>query len=192
MQLREFPERDDAKAVWLSADEITQLLDTAKTDTRRWALGIMARCGLRVDEAAQIKPIDLIESDAGRMCRIRNGKGGKTRETPVPAELFYSGRALGNRDDRNTVVGVKKRTIQSWVRKTADELYEQTEKVAWSFVSAHDLRRSWGTLLVQNDVEPLLVMEWGGWENYETFKEHYMSIHDPEFQRDEQNKVSWL
>ena len=59
-------------------------------------------------------------------------------------------------------------------------------------MSAHDLRRSWATLLIQAEVEPLLVMEWGGWSDYAVFRDHYMSIHDPEFQAEERLKVEWL
>jgi len=59
-------------------------------------------------------------------------------------------------------------------------------------VTAHDLRRSWATLMIQANVENLLIMEYGGWSDIETFQDHYASIHDPEFQKDEQKKVSWL
>jgi len=45
---------------------------------------------------------------------------------------------------------------------------------------------------VQAEVEPLLVMEWGGWSDYEVFRDHYMSIHDPDFQAGERKKVGWL
>jgi hypothetical protein len=46
--------------------------------------------------------------------------------------------------------------------------------------------------MIQANVENLLIMEYGGWSDIETFQDHYASIHDPEFQRDEQEKVSWL
>jgi integrase len=71
-------------------------------------------------------------------------------------------------------------------------MYEETEEVGWRYVSAHDLRRSWATLLIHGEVEPLLVLDWGGWSDYETFRDHYMSINSPEYQAEERKKVEWL
>jgi integrase len=71
-------------------------------------------------------------------------------------------------------------------------MFLETEEVGWSYVSAHDLRRSWATLLIQGEVEPLLVMDWGGWSDYRVFKDHYMSISSPEFQAAERRKIPWL
>jgi len=82
--------------------------------------------------------------------------------------------------------------VQSWVERAAGEMFLETEEVGWSYVSAHDLRRSWATLLIQGEVEPLLVMDWGGWSDYRVFKDHYMSISSPEFQASERAKIPWL
>jgi hypothetical protein len=32
-----------------------------------------------------------------------------------------------------------------------------------------DLRRTWATALAREDVDPLLVCDWGGWNDLETF-----------------------
>jgi len=71
-------------------------------------------------------------------------------------------------------------------------MFAETEEVGWTYVSAHDLRRSWATMLIQAEIEPLLVMDWGGWSDFEVFKDHYMSISSPEFQASERRKVPWL
>jgi hypothetical protein len=35
-------------------------------------------------------------------------------------------------------------------------------------------------------------MEWGGWEDWETFRDHYLAEFSPEALRRERGKVSWL
>jgi hypothetical protein len=35
-------------------------------------------------------------------------------------------------------------------------------------------------------------MEWGGWEDWETFRNHYLAEFSPEALRRERTKVSWL
>ena len=190
MQLREFDQRQDSKAVWLSDDEIASLLNATETEEKRFGLGIMARSGLRVAEAASVASDDLVETNCGSIVRVWEGKNDEYRESPVPSDLFYLGRALGR--DRDHVVDVSKRTLQRWVEECADRMFDRQDEVGWSFVTAHDLRRSWATLMIQANVENLLIMEYGGWSDIETFQDHYASIHDPGFQKDEQEKVSWL
>jgi hypothetical protein len=53
------------------------------------------------------------------------------------------------------------RTVRDWVTTTGDHRLEETGDDGWSHLSAHDRRRTWGTLLVGDEVEPKLVMEWG-------------------------------
>jgi integrase len=62
----------------------------------------------------------------------------------------------------------------------------------WSRLSAHDLRRTWGTLLVDDEVEPGLVMEWGGWEDWETFREAYLGTYSTKAKTRARAKVDWL
>ena len=189
MQLRQFEKQDDSKAVWLTDDEISSLIDETDTEEQRFALGVMARSGLRVQEAADVSADDLVDTDCGLMLRVWRGKNDKYREVPIPAELFYLGRAIGR--DRATVCDAAKRTLQHWVTKAADARYSEDNEIGWSFLSAHDLRRSWGTLLAA-EMDPMLVMEYGGWENFSTFRESYLNIHDPAYQRQERDKIEWL
>jgi hypothetical protein len=41
-------------------------------------------------------------------------------------------------------------------------------------------------------MDAMLVMEYGGWENFSTFRESYLNIHDPAYQRQEREKIEWL
>ncbi|MFW5900386.1 MAG: site-specific integrase, partial [Halodesulfurarchaeum sp.] len=84
------------------------------------------------------------------------------------------------------------RQVRNWVREAADRVRAATDDEGWRFVTPHDLRRSWGTLLVDADVEPGMIMVWGGWEDWETFREHYLGAYSMKKQKEEQQKVEWL
>lgn len=56
----------------------------------------------------------------------------------------------------------------------------------------HDLRRTWATSLRSADVDAMVVCDWGGWDDLETFLDHYRGVHSPEAQKRERNKVDWL
>jgi hypothetical protein len=39
---------------------------------------------------------------------------------------------------------------------------------------------------------PSVVMEWGGWEDWETFRKHYLAEFSPAALRRERGKIEWL
>lgn len=194
MQLKNHAVKD-GKKVWLTSDELTRFLATADTTPQKIAFGLGARCGLRAAEIVAVTPPDIVESQAGTFVRVWDGKGSKYRETPIPLGLAatidaYADTRQGNADvplvDRST------RTIQRWVETAANTLHAEDNDEGWKNLIPHDLRRTWGTLLVEDDVEPGMVMEWGGWEDWETFREHYLGAYSMTKQQEERAKVSWL
>jgi integrase len=62
----------------------------------------------------------------------------------------------------------------------------------WRELSTHDLRRSWATALADAEVNRMLALDWGGWEDLETFLEHYNGAYSPAAQRRAREKVNWL
>lgn len=90
------------------------------------------------------------------------------------------------------LVDRSKRTIRRWVTTTAAKLQEETGDVGWQYLGAHDLRRTWATALSDADVDPLLVIDWGGWNDLETFLEHDKGAFSPDAHRRERRKVDWL
>jgi integrase len=171
------------------------LLDEADGTTQTVALGLLARCGLRVAEAADVTPADVVDTPVGPFVRVQDGKGSKYRETPVPTDLAASMRALADvRDEAadTPLVDRSTRTIRRWVTTAGERLYADTGDDGWTYLGPHDLRRTWGTLLVEREVEPGLVMEWGGWEDWETFREHYLGAYSLDAQQRGMEKVDWL
>ena len=90
------------------------------------------------------------------------------------------------------MIDVTTRTIRNWVNRAGETIAEETDDEMWSYLSPHDLRRTWATSLKGEDVESLVVCDWGGWSDLETFLEHYRGAFSPDAQRRQREKVEWL
>ncbi|RJS96554.1 site-specific integrase [Halococcus sp. IIIV-5B] len=179
MRLKENPD-DEKMRVWMSGDEMDALYGYYEGDyRRRFALMLMGECGLRSHEVLDFTPGHIQQMDADEVLyklRIPHGKGDKPRETVIPNDLRNEIVMFANMndvDDDAPLVDVTKRTLRNWVRKAADS--RPTDDEGWHHVGTHDLRRSWAGRLVDSDVSPLVIMELGGWEDYATFRDHYLN-----------------
>jgi integrase len=200
MNLVDYPD-DDGMKVWLDRSEVDLLLDEAGDTEQRIAFLLGVRSGLRVSEIVGtgprpgVRPTDVVETTAGPRVRLWGAKGDKNRETPAPPELVHTVDAYADaRSEGQDVPLVDRspRTVERWVGRAADRLTERTGDQGWQYLTPHDLRRTWATLLAADDVDPLLVCDWGGWEDIEVFLEHYRGSYSPEVQRRELQKVDWL
>ena len=72
---------------------------------------------------------------------------------------------------------MSRRTLQRWVTAARETLAEDTSDKGWTYLSAHDLRRPWGTRAIEAGVLPTVVMQAGGWDDFRTFQKHYMGVH---------------
>jgi integrase len=81
MYRRPHDEQDGMK-MWLSASEVEQYLDHVEDTTRRIALGLAFRCGLRSAEVIEVAPADVVDGPAGTMLRVREqgAKGDQPRD----------------------------------------------------------------------------------------------------------------
>jgi integrase len=192
MRRKDYDERD-GKRVWLSEKELQLLLSKTKSSEpeQEVALLLAGRCGLRRQEITDVTPADIVDSNIGQLVRIREGKGDKYREVPCPAQLRGLARGLGREPDES-LISVHTTTIYDWVERARGKCYQETGDEGWLDVGPHDLRRSWGVRCLEQGVLPSVVMEWGGWRNWETFRKHYLAEFSPEALRRERGKVSWL
>ncbi len=190
--MRDYAERD-GKRVWLSEREMQTLLDQVPNGkpAQQAALILLGRCGLRRKEVVDVTPTDIVNTDTGQIVRVWEGKGDKYREVPAPQDLTNIALGMGNGPDE-PFVGVDPSTVYSWVSRAAERAHAETGDAGWLEVGPHDLRRSWGVRLLESGVLPSVVMEWGGWEDWETFRAHYLAEFSPEALRRERTKVSWL
>ncbi len=93
MNLQQHEKRDDMK-VWLSQNEVEQLVEAAGRTQQRIAFELGARCGLRSHEVLDVAPEDVVDTDAGTMLRVWHEKGDQFRETPVPRDLATTIRTI--------------------------------------------------------------------------------------------------
>jgi len=191
MNLEQHKNRDDMK-VWLSKDEIDAMLAATDDVTREIALSLMVRSGLRSHEVLDVQPQYVHDTQAGIMLRVWHGKGDKYRETPLPRDLAGMIRMVAEHQDEtaDVVPVTTTRALRNWVADAADSV--ESDDKGWSHVTPHDLRRTWATQLHGADVDPLVVMDWGGWSDLETFLDHYRGTSTPEAQARERSKVDWL
>jgi len=195
MNLKAHAQRDDMK-VWLSQAEVQHLLDAAEDTQQRIAFSLGARCGLRSHEVLDVAPEHVVDTDAGTVLRVWHGKGDQYRETPVPRDLATTIRTIDDVRDASAssslVEITSTRSLRRWIQNTADRLQDETDEVGWDHLGFHGLRRTWATALASADVDALLVCDWGGWSNIETFLDHYRGTYSPEAQQRERGKVDWL
>ena len=195
MNLREHDTSDGMK-VWLSDDDIELLIDAARDTEQEVAFSLAARCGLRSHEVLDVAPAHVLDTDAGTMLKIPSGKGDKYRETPIPDSLAKQIQTIDDmRDapsDESIISVTTTQTLRNWMSNAREQLAGDTDDDRWEHVSFHDLRRTWATSLASRDVDPLIVCDWGGWSDLDTFLEHYRGVYSPEAQRRERAKVDWL
>ena len=195
MQLENF-DVHDGRRVRLNTQEREQLLDVYQHDPRRLiGLSLMAHCGLRCQEAVDVRPVDVfhdVETDR-KFLRVPQGKGEKEREVPIPDMLADRIETYSfGRDPAQSVLDVTTRTLRRWVCRAGDELRAKTEDERWRYVRPTDLRRTWAHLTLEAGVLPSVVMHWGGWDDYDSFQKHYLGKHSLTVQDREARKVDSL
>lgn len=189
-------EEEDGKKVWLSEDDVEKLEQTAADTEQQIAFGLGARCGLRSAEILDVAPQHVVDTDAGWMLRVWEGKGDKFRETPIPSDLAIRIQTIGDTREAaldEPVLSISStRSLRRWLQNAREELADREDERGWHYLSTHDLRRTWATALADAEVDPLLVLDWGGWEDLETFLDHYKGSYSPAAQRRARGKVEWL
>lgn len=185
----------DGQKVWLDHDEVELLIRETDGSEQRIAVELGVRCGLRAKEIVDVTPVDVVEHERSARVRVQHGKGDKYREVPIPSTLHSRIEALADIRTETTdtpIVNKSTRTLERWVSHASDRCRAETGDDNWRFLGPHDLRRTWGTQLVEAEVEPGMIMVWGGWEDWETFREHYLGAYSPEMERKQAAKVPWL
>jgi len=196
MNLEDYDDADDKMKVWLSEREADHLLAEVDDTEKRIAFGLAVRCGLRTDEVVRVAPEHVVDTDAGMMLRVwESAKTAHYRETPIPTSLATTIQTVGDVRDESEdepVVTASKRTLRRWIDKTTAAIAEETGEPGWEFIGMHDLRRTWATALRSEDVDAMVVCDWGGWSDLQTFLDHYRGTASPDAQRREREKVEWL
>ncbi len=113
-------------------------------------------------------PHDLVDGPRRALGGESYAKRDKYREPPVPQEVVTIAETLAyQQDDDEPLLDVAGQRVPR-VRRAADELEEETGDRGWQYLDVHDLRRTWGTYLLEQGAIPSVVMSFGGRERLET------------------------
>ena len=164
--------------VWLTDDEVEGLRRAAGSRRDDLVIQLGAFVGLRAFEIPQVKPKHVKRSgEDGSHYRLRVPEGKDTRRgegeprdaylpTDTERDLFQYARDNDLGDDEPYLdLGVS--TVRQIVKRTAERAAERTGKEDFHDVSSHDLRRRFAQrLLVDEGMNPRVVMAVGGWSSF--------------------------
>jgi integrase/recombinase XerD len=146
--------------VVLALEEVRRLLTLVRNPVARMALRMIYSCGLRLSEGIHLQVEDI---DSQRMLvRVRNGKGGKDRDVPLPEKILEHLRAYwaAFRPPRPWLFPAKNKK-----GPLSDTSLQKTFKAAvresgiGKDVSIHSLRHSYATSLLENGVDLRVIQQ---------------------------------
>ena len=163
--------------VWLTDDEIEQLRRAAGSRRDDLIIQLGAFVGLRAFEIPQVTPGHVRRAGDGDHYRLRVPRGkdtvegeGAPRNAYLPADVerdLYQYQRDEQLDDDDPYVDLTAGGVRAVVRRTADAAAERTGDDDFQDVSSHDLRRRFAQrLLVDEGMNPRVVMEVGGWSSF--------------------------
>ncbi|WP_348533581.1 site-specific integrase [Haloarcula laminariae] len=197
MQLENYDNQDGYRVV-LTTTERSDLAEEIENTHSSISWQLASYCGLRRQEIEHVRFRDVRKRETGDwILRVweDGAKRGKYRETPIPhsvAVRINTVQETGEVNPDDTIIQQSMRTCTRHLKQAAAELQEENGDEGWQHVRLHDGRRTWANSLLDNDVSPLQVMEWGSWDDWITFREHYLQKFTAEKQSREISKVDWL
>ena len=175
---KEATQKEDQYKIWMTDDELEELRRHAKTHRDDIIIQLGGYVGLRAFEIPQVCPEHVKRTSDGEHYRLRvpegkdtTGGGGKPRDAYLPASVesdihrFINSEGIGRGEP---IIDLTPRAVRAIVKRTARRAAEETSIDDYSYVSAHDLRRRFAQrLLVDNQINPRVVMSVGGWDSFQ-------------------------
>jgi integrase len=178
--------------IWLDQDEADKLIQRARDREERLAFRLGLRSGLRVSEIVSVQAKDVVDTSAGARVRVWDSKGQEYRETPTTKDVLAQAETIADLEGpTETLVDRSERWVQRHLDAVTEQLAAEDDEM-WEYVTPHDMRRTWATLMSAEIDDPLLIMDFGGWERLDTFLEHYRGSYSPDVQRRQLAQVDWL
>jgi integrase len=179
----------DEHKVWLTDEEVEDLRRAAASYRDDVVIQLGASVGLRAFEIPQVQPRHVKETENGRYrLRVPRGKdttgnGGKPRDAYLPADVERSLQQFQNAENiapREPFVDLSERGVRAVVKRTAEAAADATGDEDFRHVSSHDLRRRFAQrLLVDEELNPRVVMQVGGWDSFQAI-EPYLNAPTPD------------
>ncbi len=180
---------EDEYKVWMTDQEIEDLRRATAGYRDDIIIQLGAYVGLRAFEIPQIEPQHIKQTQNGSYrLRIPEGKdtsgnGGNPRDAFLPASVERDLQQFQNAENippRQPFVDLTERGLRAAVKRTAEAAAEATDDDDFRHVSSHDLRRRFAQrLLVDEEMNPRVVMQVGGWDSFQAI-EPYLNSPTPE------------
>jgi integrase len=175
--------------VWLTDSEVEDLRRATASYRDDIIIQLGAYVGLRAFEIPQVTPSGISTTENGQY-RVRvpegkdtTGNGGKPRDAYLPTDVERSLQQYQNAENiapRDPYVDLTERGVRAAVKRTAKAAAEETGDDDFRHVSSHDLRRRFAQrLLVDENMNPRVVMQIGGWDSFQAI-EPYLNAPTPD------------
>jgi integrase len=175
--------------VWMTDNEIEQLRRATVGYRDDVIIQLGAFVGLRSFEMPQVCPQHVKRTDSGQYrLRVPEGKdttgnGGKPRDAFLPRDVERDLQRFQNAETiapDEPYVDLSTRGLRAAVKRTAEAAADQTGDEDFRHVSSHDLRRRFAQrLLVDEEINPRVVMQIGGWDSFQAI-EPYLTAPTPD------------
>jgi len=185
----EATEKPDEYKIWLTDNEIEDLRRATTGYRDDIIIQLGAFVGLRSFEIPQIQPRHIKTTESGQY-RLRvpegkdtSGSGGKPRDAYLPDDVERSLQQFANAENiapREPFVNLSERGVRAVMKRTAKAAAAETGDDDFRHVSSHDLRRRFAQrLFVDENMNPRVVMQVGGWDSFQAI-EPYLNAPTPE------------
>jgi Phage integrase family. len=170
----------DGHKVWLTDDDLEELRRSCVSLRDGLIIQLGGHVGLRAVEIPQVTPNHVRRSESEHY-RLRvpeakdtSSSGGKPRDAYLPEsverDLFQFQRRDGLDADQ-PFVDLSPRGVRAAVTRVAETTADRTGNDDFRHVSSHDLRRRFAQrLLVDESMNPRVVMAVGGWSSFEAIQ----------------------
>jgi integrase len=191
----------DERKVWLTDSEIEELRRATAGYRDDVIIQLGAYVGLRAFEMPQVQPQHIKETESGQYRlhvprgKDTSGNGGKPRDAFLPADVERSLQQYQNAQNiapKDPFIDLSERGVRAAVKRTAEAAAADTGKEEYYHVSSHDLRRRFAQrLLVDEQMNPRVVMAVGGWSSFQAI-EPYLNAPTEEVIDDEFSEADLL
>jgi len=178
--------REEVYKVWITDEELRELRRASANHRDDLVIQLGGYVGLRAFEVPQIRQKHVKRTEDGEHYRLRvpkgkdtSGNGGKPRDAYLPQDVesdihrYLNAENIGRNEP---LVDLSERGVRDIVKRTANQVAEETDDNDFRYLSSHDLRRRFAQrLLVDRQMNPRVVMQVGGWDSFQAIEPYLNS-----------------
>lgn len=172
---------DDQYKVWLTDSELNELRRNAGNPRNDVLIQLGGYVGLRAFEIPQVCPKHVERTDDGSAWRLHvpegkdtTGNGGKPRDAYLPQTVERQLHQFQQANDlrpSDPYIDLSESGVRAAVKRIAERTADETGTDKYRHVSSHDLRRRYAQrLLVDENMNPRVVMAVGGWDSFKAIE----------------------